>query len=306
MIELRLRSKISQEELKQKVCKILTDEDYNLLIHKDTTIRGINGEILAVYQRNVIPEDIVNNTYPVLHDLKKYQTNNRTLASGLPQYKRDTGGTRTDTIKPIASTTIGNFDPKQNTPYCRLTAWSGKETEKYEELFPLFQFIGKEMERVAPKRYKAQMEFVNRTHPDWVIPNTPFTTITVNNSYPTGVHTDKGDLDEGISTLAVITKGEYKGGYLTLPEYRIAFNVGHRDLLIFNAHEWHGNTKLNMLSDDAERISVVCYYRENMVDCDSMEEEEQKKADISELRMIKGDRSGIVQKYRKEKLDSKS
>jgi hypothetical protein len=241
-----------------------------------------------------------------LHDLKKYQTNNRTLASGLPQYKRDTGGTRTDTIKPIASTTIGNFDPKQNTPYCRLTAWSGKETEKYEELFPLFQFIGKEMERVAPKRYKAQMEFVNRTHPDWVIPNTPFTTITVNNSYPTGVHTDKGDLDEGISTLAVITKGEYEGGYLTLPEYRIAFNVGHRDLLIFNAHEWHGNTKLNMLSDDAERISVVCYYRENMVDCDSMEEEEQKKADISELRMIKGDRSGIVQKYRKEKLDAKS
>ena len=306
MIELRLRSKISQDELKQKVGKLLTDEDYNLLIHKDTTIRGINGEILAVYQRNVIPEDIVNNTYPVLHDLKKYQTNNRTLASGLPQYKRDTGGTRTDTIKPRASTTIGNFDPKQNRTYWRLTAWSGKETEKYEELFPLFQFIGKEMERVAPKRYKAQMEFVNRTHPDWVIPNTPFTTITVNNSYPTGVHTDKGDLDEGISTLAVITKGEYEGGYLTLPEYRIAFNVGHRDLLIFNAHEWHGNTKLNMLSDDAERISVVCYYRENMVDCDSMEEEEQKKADISELRMIKGDRSGIVQKYRKEKLDSKS
>ena len=303
MIEIRLKSKISEEELKQKVGKILTDEDYNLLIHKDTTIRGINGEILAVYQRNVIPEDIVDKTYPVLHDLKKYQTNNRTLASGLPQYKRQTGGTRSSTVKPIASTTIGGFDPKNNTPYCRLTAWSGKETEQYEELFPLFQFIGKEMERVAPKRYKAQMEFVNRTHPDWVIPNTPFTTITVNNSYPTGVHTDKGDLDEGISTLAVITRGEYEGGYLTLPEYRVAFNVGHRDLLIFNAQEWHGNTKLNMLTEDAERISVVCYYRENMAMCDSMEEEERKKAEIAERKLVK-DNTGVVKQFMKENFEA--
>ncbi len=300
MIELRLRSKITEEELKQKVGKILTDEDYNLLIHKDTTVRGLNGEILAVYQRNVIPEEIVNNTYPVLHGLKKYQSNNRTLASGLPQYKNNRG-TRSSTIKPIASTTIGGFDPKNNMPYCRLTAWSGNEVEKYSELFPLFQKIGSEMQRVAPKRYEAQMDFVNRTHPDWVIPNTPFTTITVNNSYPTGVHTDKGDLDEGISTLAVIAKGEYEGGYLTLPEYRIAFNVGHRDLLIFNAHEWHGNTKLEMKSEDAERISVVCYYRENMAKCDSMAEEESKKKEIAERKMVK-DNTGVVKKFMEEKF----
>ena len=35
MIDIRLRSKISPEEMKQKIGKILTDDDYNLLIHKD-------------------------------------------------------------------------------------------------------------------------------------------------------------------------------------------------------------------------------------------------------------------------------
>jgi hypothetical protein len=54
LIDIRLRSKISQEELDQKVGKILTDEDYNLVISKDTTVRFPNGKVGAknLYQKN--------------------------------------------------------------------------------------------------------------------------------------------------------------------------------------------------------------------------------------------------------------
>jgi hypothetical protein len=284
MIDIRLRSKISEQELEQKIGKILTDEDYNLLVTKDTTIRGINGELVAVYQKGIIPETVVDKTYPTLHDLRRQQTNNRGNASGVPRIKRRIGN-RTDTVKSVASAIVGSMDAVGPFQYCRLTAYSGKETAKYKELFPLFEFIGNEMAKVAPERYKAQMERVENTHADWVIPNTPFTTITVNNSYPTGVHTDKGDLDEGISTLAVIKKGKINGGYLVLPEYRVAFKMEHGDLLIFNAHEWHGNTELEKETEDGERISVVCYYRTAMEKCESMDIENQKKIDYGQRRL---------------------
>ena len=138
MIDIRLRSKISPEEMKQKIGKILTDDDYNLLIHKDTTIRGTDGRVVAIFQKGVIPNNIMDESYETLHDLKKYQTNNRGLASGTPRISKGEGK-RSATAKSIASATIGSFDAVGAKQYCRLTAYSGKETNEYKKLFPLFQ-----------------------------------------------------------------------------------------------------------------------------------------------------------------------
>ena len=71
MIAIRLRSKISQEELDQKVGKILTDEDYNLVISKDTTVRFPNGKVGAIFLKESIPEKLADDSYEVLHGLKK-------------------------------------------------------------------------------------------------------------------------------------------------------------------------------------------------------------------------------------------
>ena len=286
MIDIRLRTKISEDELKSKIGKMLSPEDYNVLVTKDTTVRFPNGKVGAIYLKQVIPEELADESYNVLHELKKHETNNRGYASGTPRIKRGYGK-RSETARSVASAIIGSFDAVGGKQYCRLTAFSGKEFDKYKSLFPLFVFIGEKMKEYAPERYNAQMEFVNRTNKDWLIPNTTFTTITVNNTYATGVHTDKGDLDEGISTLACIKKGDCEGGYLVLPEYRIAFEMGHRDLLIFDAHQWHGNTEIFENSDDAERISIVSYYRTRMEDCGSAEEEYKKRVDYAESRITK-------------------
>ena len=101
----------------------------------------------------------------------------------------------------------------------------------------------------------------------------PWTTVTVNNTYPTGVHKDQGDLDEGFSNLAVLRRGDYAGGHLTFPRYRVAVNMQDGDLILMDAHEWHGNTQMRLDSEDAERISVVLYYRTNMITCGTAEEE---------------------------------
>jgi hypothetical protein len=289
----RVRTKIPDEELEAKKGKILTEDDVNFLVTNDSIVRKPDGSLLLVYRKGALDGGILEQSYDVLHSLRVYESNNRGLASGTPRYKlfQDAKWAYAEN-RP--STIIGSFDSNPPRRYCRLTAWSGRELDKFSSLFPLFEEIGGHFERNVPDRWQNQMSKVRNTHPDWVIPRTPFTTITVNNSYPTGVHTDKGDLDEGFSTLAVLRKGSYTGGWLTFPEFRLAVDMHHGDLLLMDAHEWHGNTMLvcgvcgsNINSGlheacGTERISVVSYFRTKMTECGPMEEEMAKAAGLTE------------------------
>lgn len=274
MIDIRVRSQIPDEELQAKVGKILTPSDLNVVLTGPCTVRKPNGELMCVYLPGAIPEWIADATYATLHSLKRFQTTNRGHASGTPRV-REHAGTRTYT-KPIASAIIGAFDARQPYPYCRLTAWTGQEFERYRDLWPLFEVIAWEFKAHAPERFANQMRMVERTQPEWVIAGTPFTTVTVNNTYPTGVHTDAGDLPEGFGNLAVLRYGEYRGGLFTFPRYRVGIDMQHRDVLICDVHEWHGNTAMELLSEDAERISVVCYYRRDAHKCGTAADEAQR------------------------------
>lgn len=283
MIEFRLRTHISDEELEAKVGKILTPADYNVLLTGPTRVLKPDGRPLCVYLPGELDAELLASSYEVLHGLKRFETDNRGHASGMQRVRSRGRGTRTRT-RPVASTIIGAFDPAGQTRYCRLTAWSGREWDQYASLFPLFRAIGAKFAEHVPDRWRAQMSYVERAHPEWVIPGTPFSTITVNNTYPTGVHTDKGDLDEGFSCLAVLRRGEYDGGNLTFPRYRVSADLGHGDLILMDAHEHHGNTAMRLLDDQAERISVVCYFRTGIAECGTPEEEAARAVDLHERR----------------------
>ena len=286
MIDVRVRSRISPEELEDKKGKILTDDDYNVLVTGPTRIFSPEGKLLAVYRPKSLPKELLEEKYETLHSLKALQTNNRGLASGTVRVAH-ANGTRSS-AKTVASAIIGYYDAKMPKLYCRLTAWTGRELEKWGELLPLFQIIGKEFAEHVPERYAVQMAKVMETKPDWVVPGTPFTTITVNNTYPTGVHTDSGDLEEGFSNLSCLRRGNYSGGIFVFPEYRVGFDMKDGDVLLMDAHQWHGNTQIVPLSDDAERISIVCYYRTDMAKCGTAEEEAARAQAFAEKRATSG------------------
>jgi hypothetical protein len=246
VIETRLRTKIPESELREKVGKILTDDDYNMLVTRATAVFKPDGKLLLKYLPGTFSAERMASFYEVLHSLKQYETTNRGLASGTERKKNFEESTWTYS-KSVPSAIIGAFDAKPPKNYCRLTAWSGREMDKFSSLFPLFEDIGRSFAEHVPDRYAAQMEYVGETKEDWLIPRTPFTTITVNNTYPTGVHTDKGDLDSGFSNLCVLRRGAYRGGRLVFPEYRVAVDMQDGDLLLMDAHEWHGNTTLELL-----------------------------------------------------------
>jgi hypothetical protein len=150
-------------------------------------------------------------------------------------------------------------------------------------LHPLLRAVAAHLSEHVPARYHAQAQQAQLTDPAWVVPGTPFTTITVNNSYATGMHTDKGDLDAGFSTITTLRRGDYTGGRLVFPAYRAAVDMGHGDLILMDAHQWHGNTQIICACNKpmngacetcgAERISMVAYYRTKLVACGSPAEE---------------------------------
>lgn len=286
MIDIRVRTRIPLEELEEKKGKILTDDDYNVLITGPSRIFSPEGKLLAVYRPKSIDAALLQEKYEVLHSLKSLETNNRGLASGSIRVKGE-GAKRSNALA-VPSAIIGAYDAKMPRMYCRLTAWTGRELDKWESLLPLFQRIGENFKEYVPDRYAVQMAKVLETKPEWVVPGTPFTTVTVNNTYPTGVHTDSGDLEEGFSNLSVLRRGDYTGGRFVFPEYRVAFDMQDGDVLLMDAHQWHGNTRMELHSEDAERISIVCYYRTDMAKCGTAEEESQRAIAAVEKRAMSG------------------
>jgi hypothetical protein len=54
---------------------------------------------------------------------------------------------------------------------------------------------------------------------------------------------------------------------LVFPQYRVAVDLGTRDVLLADVHEWHGNTPLVGAGGEYERVSCVFYYRTGMRHC---------------------------------------
>jgi len=174
----------------------------------------------------------------------------------------------------VNSGIAGWFDRYPRIPYGRATAYTQNHYDKFKMSFPFLQSLDKGYKKLLPWRWGNQRAAADKVDPRFLVPKTVFTTVTVNKTFRTACHRDAGDFTEGLSNLLVLSNnGKYTGGYLVFPEYRIAVNVRPGDLLLVNNHEiMHGNTPIETY-DDGERISLVCYLREKMLELGSYEYE---------------------------------
>lgn len=178
---------------------------------------------------------------------------------------------------PVNSGLVGFFNRTPRTPYCRQTAYTAKHAEEIGACYEYFQLISERFRAQVPGRWAAQQEFIRRNRiaeKGWAIPDTVFTTVTVNRNYRTGLHQDAGDLQAGFGNLTVLEGPgpRYEGGYTVFPQFRVAADVRTGDFLGMDVHEWHGNTSLRG-EEGYERVSVVCYCRVEMKECDRLEVE---------------------------------
>ncbi len=181
----------------------------------------------------------------------------------------------------VNSGIAGYFDRYPRIPYGRICAYNWKNPELFEKAYPYFRKLDKFFRELLPQRYAVQKSYSDKLDKRFrVAGDTVFTTITINKNFRTAAHRDAGDLAEGYSNLGVVTNGkDYRGGYLVLPEFRVAVNIRPGDqLLVANHTAIHGNTEIlppddNCCMDCVERMSIVCYFRENMKELGSWEYE---------------------------------
>jgi len=195
----------------------------------------------------------------------------------------------TNYAQSVMSGIAGYFDRYPRIPYGRACSYNEKNSEKFELCYPYLRKLNQQFRELIPGRWNAQNTEANKLDPRFRISDTVFTTLTVNHNWRTACHRDAGDLKTGFSNICGITgpngKG-WKGGQFILPEYRIAINLQPGDMLLVNNHDGiHGNDEL--IGDDNDRMTIVAYFREKMVELGPWNYEQLRKQYVEERRMNK-------------------
>jgi len=282
---IQLRSKVRREDAEESfVGRMLTEDDFSVLLTGDAVVYKPNGEKLCALIKGGIPEDVIAAATPALHSLKSWKTDNRATytASAAKRTRVNSDGTldRQMRAEKVSSAIVGYYNRTGRHPFCRETAFTAHHVEKWETVVPLAQAVDKLFKRHAPMQHHRQAERAAQCRHEYIIPGTTFSTLTVNNTVRAGCHTDRGDFKPGMGCISAIRIGCWTGHFLVFPEYGVAADLQDGDLLLFDSHAMHGNTPMRALAagectcdgdhvDDVvtERISIVYYLREKMIEC---------------------------------------
>jgi hypothetical protein len=251
--------------------RFVDDSDADLILNENATVYRPDGSILCLVLKNALSKQNVGLAWSVLKPMK-LMSQNRSTAAG--RENEITGNVHASPAGwKVASGIIGFFERTVRMPYCRPCAWNKDHPDKWAKLLPMVKEVNDLYKKHVTEKWNAQKAVVDKTSPDFVIPESVFTTLTINKNFRTACHKDAGDLADGFSCMSLIRQGLYKGGDLIFPNWRVGAHLDTYDLIIFDPHEFHGNTQIIPLSKDAQRCTVVYYYREEMAQCLSQQEE---------------------------------
>ena len=140
-------------------------------------------------------------------------------------------------------------------------------------------------QKELPVRWGHQRAAADKLDPKFLISDTVFTTLTINHNWRTAGHRDAGDLNAGFSNISGVGKG-WKGYVFTLPEWKVGVNLQPGDLLLVINHGGiHSNTEPE--GEDNDRLTIVAYFREKMVNLKSWDYECLRRQFVDERRLNK-------------------
>lgn len=257
------------DKLSKVMNKKLKRDNIKTIIDHNADVYTEDGKLLLRFRKNKLNENHIKEFYDNVINFALIKTSNRGSASGSksknvydnPKIMSNIIG-YFDRLSPIHKHNfkkLGKLLPKITV---RETRFLQDYPEKFKKMIPLIKEIDKFYEEYVPENYGKQKKKALQT--PFHIANTAFTTITTNVNYQTTVHTDKGDDSEGFGNLAVIENGKYDGGETCFPQYGIGVDVRTGDIIYMDVHQAHGNLPLELKSQDAKRLSIVCYLRKNI------------------------------------------
>ena len=262
---------LSDEETLGLKSKFLDDSHFKVILKEDADVYTEDGQLLLRFRKNVLSQNLIDDAYEAMKDFIKTKTTDRGVASGSKP------GLGTGQKAPVMSNILGYFDKwsiSQKATFkrtgirspgpCRVCRFNAQFPEKWKRVVPLIQQIDEQYAKLCPNEYADQRRAAKKT--PFHISGTAFSTVTTNLNFRTASHTDSGDWPTGFGNLVVIERGApYKGNFTGFPQYGVAVDCRTGDFLAMDVHQVHGNTEMEPKDETSQRLSLVCYLREGII-----------------------------------------
>tara|TARA_R110000772_G_scaffold105833_1_gene207641 strand:- start:797 stop:1492 length:696 start_codon:yes stop_codon:yes gene_type:complete len=208
-------------------------EHYNEVINESRIGYKENGDILFVFVKGAIKKENIPNYINAIKSNAKTKTKNRGTASGVAVVNKfpkdavslckedgsDTTNKRLVSVRykradgsvcgrcqsnAVRCGCAGYFDAVAGLP-CRMVGWSTNNPKRHNLLEELCEEIGNAHKENEPKSYAFQL---SKSHKDYLMGDSPYSTLTLNYDFRTACHIDRGDLKNSLSTLTILEEIE--------------------------------------------------------------------------------------------------
>ena len=242
-------------DLKSYIKRTALESDYSQLIKEPTLIRDADsGELKIIY-------DIVGiDTREIVDALKRIKYHEGKRTRGLVSRSRIFGYRPRHPIRGnyCSSTSLASEFPTEHSLVCTLA-------EKIEDYYTKWY----------PDGYKRHLEATDeKIETDWRINHkSAFTSGIINKNNPLKYHFDTGNFND-VFSMMIVFKEDVQGGYLSVPEYDIGFELVNNSVLMFDGQSiLHGVTPIYFKNANAHRFSMVYYSLKQMWKCLEVDEE---------------------------------
>lgn len=151
--------------------------------------------------------------------------------------------------------------------FCTTSALGMDAPETHALVAAYAQRVARYYQQYNPDLYARHQQMVDEVLPDWRMEDSVFTSGIINKDSVLLYHFDAGNLKAVWSNMLVF-KQDVAGGYLSVPEYDVGFELKNNSLLMFDGQSLlHGVTPISLLSPDAHRFSIVFYSLQQMWRC---------------------------------------
>lgn len=229
------------------------EEDYGTLLRESTLL--FNEETNKLEIVYLVLEDDVRDVEDALARIRFGKSNR-------------TGGL-------VTNSRIVGHQPRNlpNRDYCTASSLSVEDPKAHGVIAAYAEKIARYYQYYNPEMYEGHAHETERVLPEWRMEGSVFTSGIINKNNPLVYHYDRGNFRNVWSNMLVL-KNDVSGGYLSVPEYDVAFELPNNSLLMFDGQSLlHGVTPIGLHTENSYRYSIVFYSLLQMWHCLPIDEE---------------------------------
>lgn len=258
------------------------ETDYSELIDQPTIVYDPDdGQVSIVYL------ELDDDCTEVVQALKAIKYLEGTRTGGLPSRSRIFG--------------YAPRNPIRN-DFCTATSLARENERAHKVVADYSQKISRYYQRYNPELFEEHQKQVERVLPEYQMAGSVFTSGIINKNNPLPYHFDAGNFRNVWSNMLGF-KEHIDGGYLSLPEYDVAFEIKHNSLFMFDGQSLlHGVTPIRQLDPDLSyRFTIVFYSLRGMWNCKPLNDEiaaaRQRRTERERKRRKAAEEAGLVHEH---------